>query len=238
MRAVLFDAAGTLFELRRPVGDVYAESARRHGVDLPGWRLDDAFHRVMRRAEPMVFPDFAGATPNEVAGFERAWWRDIVRQTLMATDSTARFPDTPDGTPGLDAWFSELWERFASADAWQLRDGCRDALAELRAGGARLGVLSNFDHRLPALLEALGIAKEFEAVVLPGTCGAAKPSGRGSRLRWTPLAGPRATPATWATSRRSTAKRLAAPASRTSTSRHSRRCANFPPRCAHSARPR
>ena len=57
IRAVLFDAVGTLIELREPVGETYARMARPFGVALPAWRVDDAFRRILKRAPPLVFPD-------------------------------------------------------------------------------------------------------------------------------------------------------------------------------------
>jgi HAD superfamily hydrolase (TIGR01509 family) len=39
-------------------------------------------------------------------------------------------------------------------------------------------MVSNFDHRLPAVLEALGLAPLLDVVVLPADAGAAKPDPR------------------------------------------------------------
>ena len=103
--------------------------------------------------------------------YERAWWRGVVRDTFRATDQTASFRD-------FEAMFEELWRHFADAASWRLRPGCRACLGALRDGGLVLGVLSNFDHRLPAILDGLGIAPLFGAVVLPGDAGAAKPDPR------------------------------------------------------------
>jgi len=41
-----------------------------------------------------------------------------------------------------------------------------------------LGVVSNFDRRLPALLEGLGIGACFDAIVLPSDAGVEKPDPR------------------------------------------------------------
>lgn len=164
-RAVLFDAAGTLVELREPVGAVYARAARAHGVALPAWRLDDAFRRAHRRMPPMTFP---GEPPERVRALERDWWRRLVRSTFLAADSTVRFAD-------FDAFFAGLWSHYAGVHAWRLRTGAAQALRALRGAGVAAGVASNFDHRLPDLLEALGVASLLDVVWLPGRCGVAKP---------------------------------------------------------------
>ncbi|MFM2159016.1 MAG: hypothetical protein RLZZ124_1490 [Cyanobacteriota bacterium] len=48
-------------------------------------------------------------------------------------------------------------------------------LERWRARGLRLAVVSNFDQRLPGLLEALDLAPLFDAVVVSSAVGAAKP---------------------------------------------------------------
>ena len=166
--AVLFDAAGTLIELREPVGETYARLARPFGVELPAWRITDAFGRIHRRAPPMVFPD---AAPEEVERAERRWWQEIVRETFLATDGTLRFSD-------FDAYFESLYRTFARPESWRRVAGSRQALAALRAQGLVTGIVSNFDQRLPAILEGLDLAAFFDVVVLPASVGAAKPDAR------------------------------------------------------------
>lgn len=168
LRAVLFDAAGTLIELREPVGETYGRTAREFGVDLPAWRLDDAFARILARAPARVFPE---ALPEEIEACERSWWRDVVRSTFLAADSTTRFAD-------FDAFFDRLYRVFSDSDVWRCRDGCHAALRALRTRGLLLGVVSNFDRRLPALLDALDLGSCFDVVVLPSDAGAEKPDPR------------------------------------------------------------
>jgi len=165
IRAVLFDATGVLIELAEPVGATYAEAARRFGVRLPAWRLEDAFRRVLRHAPPRVFP---GRTPEAAAGCERAWWREIVRQTFQAADSTVRFAD-------FEALFADLYTRYQTGTAWRARPGAHETIRTLRANGRATGVVSNFDHRLTPILEALGISELLDVVVIPSQCGFAKP---------------------------------------------------------------
>jgi putative hydrolase of the HAD superfamily len=166
--AVLFDAVGTLIELREPVGETYARFAREHGVALPAWRIDDAFHRISRQAPPMVT---AGTEPAERARCERDGWRRVVRDTFRATDQTARFDD-------FDGFFERLWRHYAGDRAWAARPGAAALLRELRARGLATAVVSNFDRRLPGVLEALGLRSALDALVVPSDAGAAKPSPR------------------------------------------------------------
>lgn len=171
LRAVLFDAAGTLLEPREPVGETYARAAGRHGVRLPAWRIEDAFARVLRSAPARVFP---GVPLDEAARRERAAWREIVRDTFRAADQSARFPDLDH----FDACFGELWDHYARPEAWRARQGTGAALDELERRGLALGVVSNLDQRLPGILAGLGLAKHLRAIVLPARAGAAKPDPR------------------------------------------------------------
>lgn len=164
-RGVLFDATGTLFEARAPVGDVYHRVACEHGVDLPAWRLEDAFRRILRHAPPR---GTAGATPEARREGEIDWWFERIRQTFQATDSTARFAD-------FDAFAQSLFDAYRGADAWRIRPGIREILDDLQTRQVPMAVVSNFDHRLPDLLEALEIHHFFDHILLPAEIGAAKP---------------------------------------------------------------
>jgi putative hydrolase of the HAD superfamily len=167
-RAVLFDAAGTLLLFRESVGETYRRFALDFGVDLPATRIEEAFRRVFARADPMVFP---GDPAERRRSLEREWWWRQVRSTFRAADSTARFTD-------FEACFDRLWNHYAGGAAWRLAPGTRDALEALGRRGVRTGIVSNFDHRLPNILQELGILHYFDCVTIPAEAGAAKPDRR------------------------------------------------------------
>jgi len=165
LRAVLFDAVGTLIEIREPVGETYARFAAEHGAPISPWRLGEAFGRAMAAAPPLVFPD---ATPEEIDALERGWWRERVRATFLSADSAVRPKD-------FEACFEDLFRHFGTAAAWRMRAGARNTLKALAGRGLRLAVVSNFDRRLRPLLAELRVAEHFEQTVLPSDCGVAKP---------------------------------------------------------------
>jgi putative hydrolase of the HAD superfamily len=168
LRAVLFDAAGTLIETVRPVGEVYSERAREHGVAISPARLDDAFRRILAQAPPLLF---AGAPADRIPELEAGWWRRVVRSTFLAADGTARFRD-------FNLFFADLYAHYSGAGAWRARPGAQQALGRLRALGIATGVVSNFDGRLPGILAELGLAEPLGVVMLPREAGAAKPDPR------------------------------------------------------------
>lgn len=162
IRAVTLDAAGTLIAPREPVGVTYARIAARHGIATDAAVVDDAFRRALRAAPPLAFPD---ARPEARPACERAWWRDVVRRSLALDASD----------PRLDACVGALVAHFARAAAWRVFPDVGPALATLRRRGLRLGVVSNFDGRLPGLLAELALAPAVDAIVWSSAVGAAKP---------------------------------------------------------------
>jgi len=168
IRAVLLDATGTLIALREPVGESYARVAAAHGVEIGPQRIGDAFRRVFAAAAPPVFAD---APPEEGPARERAWWRGIAWNAFLVEGSARLFRD-------FDACFDELWRLFASPGAWCTAPGAAEGLAGLRASGRRTAVVSNFDRRLPGILDGLGLLAQLDACVLPADAGAAKPDPR------------------------------------------------------------
>ena len=168
VRAVLFDATGTLLLHREPVGETYRRFALEFGVDLPAARIAEAFGRIFPREDRMVFP---GEPRERRPTLERQWWWRLVRSTFRAADSTAQFSD-------FEAYFERLWSHYAGAAAWQLAPGTRHALDALRARQVPMAVVSNFDHRLPNILEELGVIEYFQSITIPAEAGAAKPDRR------------------------------------------------------------
>jgi putative hydrolase of the HAD superfamily len=165
VRGVLFDATGTLIELREPVGEVYSRIAKQHGVVLPAWRLGNAFERIMLCAPTRAFPN---AKPEEIEALERGWWREVVRMTFQATDSSVLFADG-------DTFFTQLYRHYESSAAWRLVDEAEETLVELNSCGARIGIASNFDQRIKNIVQQLGIAKHFDSITIPAKCGVEKP---------------------------------------------------------------
>lgn len=180
IRAVLFDAAGTLLLPREPVGATYARFARRYLSAGPARNgrsaakapsaalLGEAFARVFESAPANAHPH---APPGRRAALERAWWQARLRETFRAADQELRFEESPHFGPCADA----LWRHYGSPRAWRVAAGAEQALAALRARGLALAIVSNFDQRLHGLLRGLNLRRYFDAVVLPADTGAAKP---------------------------------------------------------------
>jgi putative hydrolase of the HAD superfamily len=164
-KLIIFDAAGTLFEVRGSVGEIYASRAQRYGVMVEAATLQQRFVQSFRAQPPLAFQGYASEA--ELKQLEFAWWGRLVRQVFAETD----FPRFPE-------FFAEVFEFFRRPEAWRLYDDVLPTLAGLEARGIQLAVLSNFDTRLEALLKNFGLAVYFAGVHLSSRIGAAKPDAR------------------------------------------------------------
>jgi putative hydrolase of the HAD superfamily len=165
-RAVLFDAAGTLIELREPVGETYARIARDHGVFISPSKLEAAFRVTFEKVPAMVFP---GVPVAEIPPLEKTWWSKVVTKTFLMAEPDVRFSD-------FDAFFEQLFDAMSHPQTWREIPGARKLLLALRSLRWATAIVSNFDRRLPELLRALGLEKLFDAIVLCSDAGAAKPA--------------------------------------------------------------
>ena len=161
---VLFDAAGTLIYLPRTVGEHYREVALRFGVDLPAENLDRAFVAAWKSAPARRTAP--GPRPDD----DRGWWRTLVREVLTHTASDTQRQILP-----FDAYFEAVYAHFAQPGVWAAYPEAVEVLALLKSRGLKLGVVSNFDRRLHAVLAHLDFARVFTAVVISSEVGADKP---------------------------------------------------------------
>src|SRR6185369_967821 len=140
-----------------------------------------------------VLSDLGWSRPVEIlAAGLRASWERMDAVVPPGEDRYAHFPggeseywlrfaagaiEHAGGDPDLaGAALEPLREAFRDPGAWRVYPDAVPALEGLRAAGARLAVVSNWDSRLPALLSRLGLADYFDAVVVSHLAGVEKPS--------------------------------------------------------------
>ncbi len=162
-KAIFFDAAGTLIKTAKPVGESYALLAKKYGMEVSPKELRERFRVCFSSAPPLAFP---GTEAKEIKALERQWWKDLVRRIFEPYGRFAHFDD----------YFSELFSYFSRPGAWSLYPETVETLSALSERGLVLDVISNFDSRLFAILEGLGIASRFDSVVLSSQVGYAKPA--------------------------------------------------------------
>ena len=149
IKVVTFDAGGTLIDPFPSVGEVYAAAARESNFPCPPpQELTATFSKVWKNKE----------------GFDYSLkaWASLV-------DEVFRIP-LPANV------FHAMYDRFKQKDAWMVYPDVRPTLEALRDRGYRMAVISNWDDRLPPLLDVLGLGEFFEAIVLSVHAGTTKPS--------------------------------------------------------------
>ena len=71
-----------------------------------------------------------------------------------------------------------VYDAFGSAERWRAWDDVRPAFERLRDRGVPVGVISNWDRRLPGLLDGLGFADVVQVVISSAEVGLRKPDPR------------------------------------------------------------
>jgi putative hydrolase of the HAD superfamily len=161
VRVIFFDAVGTLFRLRRSVGESYAAVAAEHGISLDAKQLDRVFAELWATMPPRP------TTRRPRAEDDRGWWRALVDKILERCGASFSAPVRAD-------YFEALYASFTRPGVWELFPDVEEQLT-LLAKHYRLGVISNFDRRLRSILETLGIARCFTHLVISSEVGADKP---------------------------------------------------------------
>jgi putative hydrolase of the HAD superfamily len=163
IRVVFFDAAETLFHVNGSVEEIYLQQAVHFGFRRTAdsaAAIKQAFHRAFRDAPP---PIFAATDPAHIKQSERLWWFDIVHNVFYRVGMFERFDD----------WVFQIFEDPGS---WKLFPETRPALTGLREHGIELGIISNFDSRIFAVLRGLGIEQVFDTITISSLAHAAKPA--------------------------------------------------------------
>jgi putative hydrolase of the HAD superfamily len=164
-KIIFFDAAGTLMRPVRPIGQSYGLLAASYGMNVPPAEISARFRAAFSAAPPLAFP---GAPSGEIRTLEYEWWKTLVRKVFEPYGPFSRF----------DEYFADLFAYFGKADSWALFPETRETLAALKEKGLTLAVISNFDSRLFAILQGLGVSSSFESIVISSHAGHAKPDAR------------------------------------------------------------
>ncbi|KAJ5594258.1 uncharacterized protein N7459_000466 [Penicillium hispanicum] len=188
-----FDAFGTLFHPRQPVPEQYAAIAHEFGLSrtaVTPQRLKAAFKDVFR-AQAKRRPNYGRADVlRGQYGGPRQWWEEVIQGSFARALSAEHIPSSSaHTTPHEDranlptGMVEALVDRFAGAEGYTLYDDVAPFFArmrELRSSPTSfdrivVGVISNSDDRVPAVLKALGLRvrdmradQDLSSMELPG----------------------------------------------------------------------
>ncbi|XP_053301964.1 haloacid dehalogenase-like hydrolase domain-containing protein 3 [Pleuronectes platessa] len=163
LRWVLWDVKDTLLKVRSSVGEQYCREAERMGLSVSPAEVEAAFHQAYRR--------YSSRYPNYgiIQGLDgQSWWMGVVRDTF----SQCRVQD-----PALlNTLAQNLYHNFCNAENWEVFPDSKKALESCSSLGLKLGVVSNFDCRLEAILRVCGLRSYFSFLITSEEAGVAKPN--------------------------------------------------------------
>lgn len=169
IRAVLFDAVGTVMRPEPSVAAAYQQVGRRFGSTLTTDVIDQRFrialanqYRSRASEGESAGADLKTPAPTNDAQ-ERQRWQSIVKTVL--TDIR-----DPEGA------FELLWDHFGHSRNWILFDDVHETWTELERRGFVLGIASNFDSRLIGVCAAHDPLRRTPHVFYSSRIGYPKPS--------------------------------------------------------------
>ncbi len=159
IRFIYFDAVGTILHPSPSVSEIYHHYAQKHGYrvefSLLKQRIRDAFGRQEGLDERL------GWKTDETREENR--WRTIVLES---------FP----GMSSHENCFQDLYQVFATAKAWTVEPELAGWLELAQSRSIKLGLASNFDHRLRNLIREFPQLKAFSEVIISSEIGWRKPA--------------------------------------------------------------
>ena len=167
---VLFDAGETLISPRESFGAVYTRvlQAMGHpGGTVGAERMELCLRETWAKMENEV-PRGADRYSHFPGGEQGYWFR-------FAEGTLARATGRPPEKELVLDLVEELGRAFREPSEWRVFPDVLPALRALREEGFRLAVVSNWDSRLPGLLEDLRLAERFDTIVVSHLEGVEKP---------------------------------------------------------------
>jgi len=161
-KAVFFDVGGTLLRVYPSVGDVYAIHARDFGFTGSPDDLNREFRQEWSKMGGMEsLGRQSGLT------VERAFWKELVHRVFEAHG----------GLNDFDRYFDLIYDVFRNKESWRVFEDVTESglLDQLKSNGVVLGVISNWDSRLPEILKNTGLASYFDFILASTVVGSAKP---------------------------------------------------------------
>jgi len=166
--AILFDVGDTLIGPRERFGSAYSRVFGEQGVELPPERFERAIRETWAAVAREIPPGVDRYGYHR--GGEEAFWLRFA-QASLARASDGEHPESI-ARSAVEA----LRDHFATPAAWRVYPDTVPVLRELREAGFRLGVVSNWDSRLPRVLDMLELTRYFDSIGVSHLEGLEKPA--------------------------------------------------------------
>lgn len=165
IRAVFFDAGGTLIRAHPSVGEVYGRVAADLGHRVEPAAFDALLPGLWKRYQQRARREGLPVSTSDAD--DDAMWRAIT------TDLCSEIP----GLAGLDfdRWFRGVQSAFATGACWQVFPEAREVLGACRQRGLCCAVLSNWSSRLARILSDHRLDACMDFVQISAVEGCRKP---------------------------------------------------------------
>jgi putative hydrolase of the HAD superfamily len=161
IKAVFFDAGNTLLLPHPSVEEVCVEVLAGHGYHPSLAEVQRGLERAERYYEERYWSDDTfWASETQAA----AMWSEMYALAMAEV-----------GVEASPAMGRQLYDEFGRGERWTLFPDVLPAVRELHAMGMRMGIVSNWDARLPGLCHHLGLSRYLDFVISSANLGLIKP---------------------------------------------------------------
>ena len=159
---VFVDAGHTFLSPRESIGEIYAQLVKEIGYflipEILNARISTAWEKYIHIKSLRNFQ-----CTNELLIKD---WRQFVYNVLPPEIRAADFEKT----------FMHIYRRLGDAEFYTLADGFTDTIDRLKKMNIQLGLISNWDDRLPKLLKAFNLYSFFDTLTISYEAGFEKPN--------------------------------------------------------------
>jgi 2-haloacid dehalogenase len=164
------DVGDTLIKLRYSVSEMYAGVLEEHGVikEVKNDEIQKHFKLAWREQSsnlPEDYVDRYSAHPEGHTG----WWRNLIDSFLFRLAGTKI---------NSDSIYEKIFAKFDDPNNWVVDPTFYDLLEFLKENQIGIGIISNWDLRLRALLTNMNLIQYFEHVIVSAEFGYEKPSSK------------------------------------------------------------
>lgn len=161
---ITFDAGNTLLYCDPSPAEIYSEVLSRHGREVTADEVKPVFAGAWAELQARTPPGIDRY--NSQPGGERQWWGAFLREVLVRLEHDA------DWRPILD----ELYAAFSNPSVWKAYPETRATLEAIHDRDLEMAVISNWDRRLPGILDGLDLTGWFRTVTVSAIEKVEKPA--------------------------------------------------------------
>jgi putative hydrolase of the HAD superfamily len=158
---ISFDAADTLFYIKKGLGGSYYEVLKNYNVAYKPEDISLAFKKFFVNRKGLHFNGIKG---KELYVAEKQWWFKLVEDVFNELGMFDNF----------DKYFDDLYEYF-SDEAWEVYSDVIPTLSKLKDDGLNVIITSNFDSRIYGVCRKFDIDKFVDHFTISSESGYSKP---------------------------------------------------------------